>query len=517
MVPETIHLKTMKIFNHRKTYWAWWVCFSFLGVLGQRSGHAVEMPTEYYEVQEVLLPVGLSPEIGGLAFNSKGELVVLTRRSGILVGKPNEDPSQFDWRTFSDHSMHNPMGVLLESDHQMLIPQMAELTRVRDSDGDGQADQYEAVSTAWGVSGNYHETNAGPVPDGQENWFVAIGTASHNGPTFDYVRGEFSRIGRRGRNYSAVSYKGWVVKITPEGDLIPWASGFRANNGMAMSPEGDLWVTDNQGDWRGTSPLYHVQKDHFYGHPSSLVWDSNFFPNHGDPLDYGVDRLNEKRTPAAVELPHGIVCNSPAEPIFDTTGGKFGPFSGQMFLGDIAGRRIVRVMLEKVDGVYQGACAFLVEQSGLRGGNNRFTFSPSGDSLYVGQTYRGWGAPEEGLQRIVWKGVVPMEVQKMSLTQTGFDLTFTKSLSPQAAADSARFKVQSYRYGYGYKYGSPQLDKRDETVKALSLSEDGRTVSLQLDAIQAGKIYQVDLENMFSQYGLPVINTMMCYTVNRLR
>jgi len=516
-MPFTIHFKTMKSFNQNLIRWARLACVCLVAGMGSHSMRAVEMPTEYYEVQEVLLPVGVSPEIGGLAFNSKGELVVLTRRSGILIGKPHSDPAQFEWRTFSEHSMHNPMGVLLEADDQMLIPQMAELTRVSDSDGDGQADAYEAVSTAWGVSGNYHETNAGPVPDGRGNWFVAIGTASHNGPTFDYVRGEFSRTGRRGRNYSAVSYKGWVVKITPDGNLIPWASGFRANNGIAMSPAGDLWVTDNQGDWRGTSPLYHVEKGHFYGHPSSLVWDDTFFPNNGDPLEFGIDRLNEKRTPAAVELPHGIVCNSPAEPIFDTTGGKFGPFAGQMFLGDIAGRRIVRVMLEKVNGVYQGACVFLVEQSGLRGGNNRFAFSPSGDSLYVGQTYRGWGSPEEGLQRIVWKGVVPMEVRKMSLTQTGFDLTFTKPVSPQAAADAARFKVQSYRYGYGYKYGSPQLDKKDETVRALSLSEDGLTVSLQLDGMQSGKIYQIDLENMFSKDGLPVINTMLCYTVNQLR
>lgn len=516
-MPFTIHFKTMKSFNQKLIRWTMLASVCLVGGMGSHPVQAVEMPAEYYEVQEVLLPVGVSPEIGGLAFNSKGELVVLTRRSGILIGKPHSDPALFEWRTFSEHSMHNPMGVLLESDDQMLIPQMAELTRVRDSDGDGQADTYEAVSTAWGVSGNYHETNAGPVPDGRGNWFVAIGTASHNGPTFDYVRGEFSRTGRRGRNYSAVSYKGWVVKITPDGNLIPWASGFRANNGIATSPVGDLWVTDNQGDWRGTSPLYHVEKGHFYGHPSSLVWDETFFPHHGDPLEFGIDRLNGKRTPAAVELPHGIVCNSPAEPIFDTTGGKFGPFAGQMFLGDIAGRRIVRVMLEKVNGVYQGACVFLIEQSGLRGGNNRFAFSPSGDSLYVGQTYRGWGSPEEGLQRIVWKGVVPMEVRKMSLTQTGFDLTFTKPVSPQAAADAARFKVQSYRYGYGYKYGSPQLDKEDETVKALSLSEDGLTVSLKLDGMQSGKIYQIDLENMFSRDGLPVINTMLCYTVNQMR
>jgi len=480
-------------------------------------GQAVEMPPEYYEVQEIPLPVGVAPEIGGLKFNSKGELIVLTRRSGILIAKPHQDPDQFQWRTFTDHSLHNPMGILVESDHQLLIPQMAELTRIVDTDRDGTADLFEAVSTEWGVSGNYHETNAGPIPDGEGNWFVAIGTASHNGPTFDYVRGEFSRTGRRGRNYSAVKDKGWVVKVTSDGSIIPWASGFRANNGIGMSPSGDLWVTDNQGDWRGTSPIYHVEKGHFYGHPSSLVWDASFFPKNGDPLEFGVDRLNQLRTPAAIQLPHGLVCNSPSEPVFDATNGKFGPFKGQMMVGDIAGQRIIRVMPEKVRGVYQGACAFLIENSGLRGGNNRLTFSPEGNALYVGQTYRGWGAPAEGLQRIVWTGVMPLEVQQMSLTPSGFDLTFTKPLDANAANDPDRYQIQSYRYSYGHKYGSPQLDRKVHFSKRVNVSEDKFTVSLKLDQVEAGKVYQIDLVNLFSSDGLPIINPMVCYTVNQLR
>ena len=61
------------------------------------------------------------------------------------------------------------------------------------------------------------------------------------------------------------------------------------------------------------------------------------------------------------------------------------------------------------------------------------------------------------------------------------------------------------------------MDKKDEVVQALALSKDGLTVSLQLEGVQAGKIYQIDLENMFSKDGLPVINTMICYTVNQLR
>ena len=37
-----------------------------------------------------------------------------------------------------------------------------------------------------------------------------------------------------------------------------------------------------------------------------------------------------------VHFPHGELANSPGAPICDTTGGKFGPFAGQLFIGDVA-------------------------------------------------------------------------------------------------------------------------------------------------------------------------------------
>ncbi len=467
-----------------------------------------------YRVEEIPLPPQVAPEVGGLAFNSKGELVVVTRRSGILIGSPNEDPNNFSWRVFANTSFHNATGVLLLSDDEMLIPQMPELTRVKDTDGDGAADWYECVSKAWGVSGNYHETNGGPVPDGEGNWFVAIGTASHNGPTFDIVRGEYSKIGRRGRNFSAVAYKGWVVKITPEGNLIPWASGFRANNGIAMSPEGDLWVTDNQGDWRGTSPVFHVEEGNFYGHPSSLVWDPSF-PGE-DPLEYCVEKLEELRTRAAVLLPQGFMCNSPAEPIFDTTEGKFGPFAGQMFVGDIAGQRILRLMIEKVGGKYQGACVQFVDGEGLRGGNNRLVFAPDGKSLYVGQTYRGWGRPEEGLQRIVFDGKNPFEMHEIHLQKEGFVLSFTEPVDKAVAMNPESYDVQSYYYNYGPQYGSSQMDKIDLEIAQIAVAADGQSVFVKLKGLEAKRLVEFNIPSMKSVSGEPIAHSKICYTLNQL-
>lgn len=477
------------------------------------------MPKESYEVQDIKLPKGVAPEIGGLAFNSKGELIVVTRRYGVLIGTPNADPTKFKWRVFADVSLHNPMGVLVEKDNQLLIPQMAELTRITDTDNDGLADLYENVSDEWGISGNYHETNAGPIPDGKGNWLVAVGTASHNGPIFNYMRGEYSKYGRRGRNFSATPYKGCVVTIKPDGTLEPFAYGFRANNGIFRDKQDRIWVTDNQGDWRGTSPLYHVEKDKFYGHPASLVWDKNWTKSE-DPLKYAVEHLEEMdkfRTRAAVELPQGLICSSPAEPVIDYTNGNFGPFQNQMYIGDIAGRRIVRVMLEEVDGTMQGAATFLVDGNGLRGGNNRFCFSPDGKALYVGQTFRGWGGPAEGLQRIVYNGTPPFEIQNMSLTKDGFKLTFTAPVDKAIALKPDTWQFKHYFYAYTHAYGGPQRDTQKPPVQVIKISEDGKTVELHLGEMVNHRIYQLDIKGLKDTKARAVVNPIACYTINKLR
>ena len=44
----------------------------------------------------------------------------------------------------------------------------------------------------------------------------------------------------------------------------------------------------------------------------------------------------------------GIIC--------DQTDGKFGPFTGQLLVCDQTHSTVMRVDLEQVNGVYQGAC-----------------------------------------------------------------------------------------------------------------------------------------------------------------
>ena len=50
----------------------------------------------------------------------------------------------------------------------------------------------------------------------------------------------------------------------------------RGPNGIAIDSKDRLFVTDNQGDWVASSPIYHIHEGSFYGHPKSLDWTESY-------------------------------------------------------------------------------------------------------------------------------------------------------------------------------------------------------------------------------------------------
>ena len=464
----------------------------------------------YLKVETIPLPEGTPPEIGGLAFDPDGKLYVATRRNDIFVAKPTTDPNAFDWKLFAS-GFHNGLGIEAPAPGHIVVTQMAEFTEAIDTDGDGTADTYNNLNSEIGLSGNYHETN-GLCPDGDGGYFIAAGTASFNGPTFWKTHGKYSKIGRRGRNYSAVQWKGWVMHFK-DGILTPYASGFRMHNGMLRDSKGRLWCGDNQGDFRATSPLYLVEKGNFYGHPSSLVWDKDF-PKNKDPLNTPQKELDEMRTHATVLMPHAEMNKSCAEPA--EIPAAFGIFSGQLIIADNAGARITRIMLDEVGGKLQGSCTHFINGSGLRSGNNRLEWSPDGKQLYVGQTVRGWGTPSEGIQRLSFTGKTPFDVKQIKLTKTGFELSTTL---PVANLEEAEISINSFHYQDSFKYGGGQgggqLDKKTIPVTKTTNTGD-KAFSIDLESLQAGKVYHINIKNLKAKDGSKLHNENFYYTANQL-
>lgn len=231
-------------------------------------------------------PQGIDPQVGAMDTMPDGRIAVAFHRGEVMF----YDSSSSSWSLFAS-GLQEPLGMLADKDGSILVMQRAELTRLKDTDGDGAADEYETVFDDFGMSGNYHEFAYGPARDAEGNLYIALGIASNGAPMAKEIRGQFSEIGevdragmtiggewgknkgKAGRMYSRVKWRGWVLKLSPDGKKMePFASGFRSPNGIGFDAKGRLLITDNQGDWRPTSPLYDVREGGFYGHPASLVW-----------------------------------------------------------------------------------------------------------------------------------------------------------------------------------------------------------------------------------------------------
>ena len=465
-------------------------------------------PNRHYRVEEIPTPAGIEPTCGGLSFLPDGRLVAVFDQGQVSI----YNPATKTWRQFAE-GLHTPMGVLAISEKEIVVTQRAELTRLLDTNGDGVADEYICISDAWGLSGNYHEFAFGLARDRAGNFYVPLGSASGGGVSRHEVRGENKGAGATPGtgHYSPTPYRGWVVRISPEGKLTPIACGFRQPNGIAIAPDGRLFVTDNQGDWVGTSKIHHVVEGGFYGQPAGLAWRADFRPGRS------VLELDQMRTEAIALLPHAVLANSPAQPAFDVSDGRFGPFAGQMFVPDYTTARILRVMFDEVDGEVQSAVTPFFDGAPLRLANNRIAFAPDG-SLWCGQAERKLGWPgAAGIQRIVWNGSTPMAVETMKLTARGFEFRFTKAIDRDALRRSPVFKAVSYYYQYQAEYGSPRTDIQPHEISNLQVGDDGRKVTMDVAALKPGYIYQFDLRGVASADGEPISHPLICYTANRLR
>jgi glucose/arabinose dehydrogenase len=474
---------------------------------------------DFYSVEPVPTPPGVDAQVGALDVLPGGEVVVGFHRGEIFFFQP----ASGTWQRFAD-GLHEPLGLVALDRREVLVMQRPELTRLRDTDGDGTADRYESAWDGFGMTGNYHEFAYGPVRDPQGNLYVALNLASNGDGVRREFRGPWSPLGpshddfflrwkstKEGiwKMFSRVPWRGWVIKLDRDTlSPTPWSCGWRSPDGLGFDDRGRLFVTDNQGDWVGTSALFLTGEGRFHGHPASLVWRDGWSV---DPQSMQAADFDALRTPPVVVFPHGLMANSPTQPVCDRTGGAFGPFAGQMIVGEMNTPRLLRVMLDEVNGRLQGACVPFLDGGGLRAGNHRLAFGPDA-SLWVGQTHLAW-AGGAGLQRIKWTGRTPLEVLRLQLQPGGFLFTFTKPLAPDTA--TAPWRIRHYHYAYHAAYGSPQLGLATIPSPAVELRDHARQLWLPLPRIlDRGEVYEFTLPPLAADDGTPLLHRTVCYTVN---
>ena len=104
----------------------------------------------------------------------------------------------------------------------------------------------------------------------------------------------------------------------------------------------------------------------------------------------------------------------------------------------------------------------------------------------------------------------------MSATPDGFELTFTKEVDRDTAADVASYKMPIWSYKYYDRYGDDQQDPHEIKVTAAKVSADGRSVRLVIDGCKPYYVHHLQAPGVRSADGVPLLHNEAYYTLNRI-
>ena len=473
------------------------------------SGDLVAREEKYWKRTPLPVPDGIVLEASGIAPVAGKRLLVTTRRGEVwwVDGAYDEKP-QPKFTLFAS-GLHEPLGIIAAPPPRkgFYVAQRQELTRIEDTDGDGRADLFETVAKL-PISGSYHEYAFGPVLAPNGNLRLTLNVAFG------------------GATQAPAPWRGWMIEVTPDGQVTPIAAGLRSPCGFLVTSKGEWFFAENQGEWVGSGRITHVAPGDFAGHPASLAWSrapgSTVKLRPEDIQDFELP-MHEvaKRLPGvkppAVWLPHTALGISNAGIIEDDTGGKFGPFAGQFFLADQGQSKVVRLTLEAVKGVWQGAAYPFRE--GFDCGIIRIAYGEGG-VMFAGETARGWGSvgPKQfGLERLAWTGQVPFEIKEVRAQPDGFVLTFTQPVDRATAEKPESYAIAGFTYLYHKAYGSAPVNRLACPVRKVQVASDGLSVRIAAACLREGYVHEIKAAGLrAASGGDPLLHANAYYTMNRI-
>jgi glucose/arabinose dehydrogenase/mono/diheme cytochrome c family protein len=424
---------------------------------------------------------------GAVAVNPRdGRVFVASMKTGELfvVNDPNGDGKNARFDNYAHGLFEEAFSMLAEPD-ALYVLHRRNLTRIGGKDG--KATRFDRVTA---------------LPHGiADTYDYAYGLARDKTGAFVFSFAPYANTHLPGSGSALrLPVERNAFRSPPDHKPTEIAFGFRNPVGWCAGPDGEIFFTDNQGEWVATNKLCHLSHGRFYGFPNSAQRQHTTKPAGR----------------AAVWVPYGWA-KSINGVAYNNTGDKFGPFTGQVFLAELMfGGAIIRANVEKVNGEYQGAC-FPFWGRGLLGPLT-LAFDPRGKLWVGGITEPGWMVqPDRGaLFRIDFTGKVPFEMKSIHALPRGFRIVFTKPVSPASARDPASYHMEHYRYEYTGAYGSPELDRTRLAIERIELSPDSRSVDLTTAALVKDRVYMVQAHGVRSADNERLVQPVGAYTMNEV-
>ncbi len=431
--------------------------------------------------------VAYGPDGRLFAAGYDGRVHVLTDTDGDGV----EDKADIYWSKPGD--LLTPVGILANKDG-VYVAVRGKIALLKDTNGDGKADQSKAVVSGWAKEQYNRDTRndaSGIMIDKDGNLYFSLGCMSYNKAWL---------LDKNGKSrYDPTSERGTILKVSPDRkkrEIL--ATGLRFVIGLDINKHGDLFATDQEGDtwFPGGNPrdeLLHIIPGRHYGFPfrhAKYLPESidepyvvGFSPQHQSTCGF---RFNEVR---------------PGR-------GQFGPehWEGNAIVTGFSRGKLWRTPLAKTRAGYVGRQVQIAAFESLL---TDVAIAPSGDLLITGHSGSpDWGAGPGAnghLYKVLFDKQSPQPVIAWSVNPIEMKIAFDKSVNPRllktAEVEAGKFVWEGNRYewifpGYDVVKAEKASVRRELKVSRVSVSEDGRTVTLATAPQPGNTRYNITLPNV---------------------
>lgn len=431
-------------------------------------------------------------------FSKPGKFALCTVHGDVWIAKGvNEKLNKITWHRFAT-GLYQPLGLKIIDDFVYVLGR-DQITRLHDTNNDGEADFYEAFA---------HNI---PTSNGRHDFATCLETDPEGNFYYVNERG-LQQVSKDGKTHTEI------------------ATGLRNPNSMSVSNTGIVTAAPQEGTWAPAGGVFELTPGGHYGYGGPKVTSER-------PLGFNVP-LNW--------IPRELDNSTGSQVWIESK--KWGPLEGALLNLSYGHCKMILMALEKRDETlnsnwplipskvdisqipipdaqtYVQGASTSVPDLNFQSGIMRGCFSPHDGQMYL-SGLRGWttAAVRDGcFQRVRYTGKSLHMPVKIATLKNGIAMTFSGKLDKDSAEDPDSYFVEQWNYWYSKSYGSPEYkvsSSREEgrdPVDVLSATLiDENTVFLELSEVvpvmQMGINYNIEAAD-----GTPLEN--ICFhTINRIR
>ncbi|MDZ4401416.1 cytochrome c [Prosthecobacter sp.] len=405
---------------------------------------------DVYVVDHIELPADnpwkRALRLGDIQFLKDGTGVGITVDGDVwLIRGLHEMNGPVRWKRFAS-GLHEPMTCAIR-DEQIFVFDRNGIWKLRDTNGDGEADVHELFSNAFAQTADMREfpSTLRLAPGGE---FV-IAKGGQEATTLGKHNGSVLRISADGKKASVLGY------------------GFRQPSIGVNLRTGLVTSSDQEGQYIPSTPLHIVRDHQFYGFLSDKLPKEKYPAPIAEPL---------------VWMPHAVNSSAMSQVwLFDA---KLGALNDSMVQICFNKPELLRVIMNERGTKLQASVVSITDEFDFPPLNG--SVNPADGQLYLaGFQVIGWGNTLDtlaGLCRVRYTGAPSLLPREIVPMDQGVLLRFDVAVDPKKAADPASYSLATWGYKRAHTYGSAQYKADGSTgidwltPSSAYVSTDGRSV-----------------------------------------